>query len=340
MKNRQKLDGLQWIGIVCFVAAFPIFMVGVMGDMIGLAILGILSVGAGAVLFSVSKQKKKKMFAAVQNLIASAQSSAELANEANDINDFLSYYDSLLSETRRLIAYEGRVPFSLNPSVQYDIFVSNKQWHTRDAIERHYNNAKKLAKTTYRNSRDHVESLCRIFAGEIEENKEKFDEETMAFATKLRDQLFMECGVVNTYAASAGTVCCEGTVPGVDIAETDGMEGHEFESYCADLLRKNGFVNVSVTPGSGDHGVDVIAEKEGVRYAVQCKCYSSALGNTPVQEVCAGKSMYNCHVGVVMTNNYFTAGAKQLAEKNGILLWDRDKLQRMIDSAAGAEYAV
>lgn len=340
MKNRQKLDGLQWIGIVCFVVAFPIFVVGVMGDMIALAILGFLSVGAGAVLFSVSKQKKKKMFAAAQNLIASAQSSAELANGANDINDFLSYYDSLLSETRRLIAYEGRVPFSLNPSVQYDIFVSNKQWHTRDAIERHYSNAEKLAKTTYRNSRDHVESLCRIFAGEIEENKGEFDEETMAFAVKLRDQLFMDCDVINTYSAADSTVRCEGTVPGVDIAETDGMEGHEFESYCADLLRKNGFVNVSVTPGSGDQGVDVIAEKEGVRYAVQCKCYSSALGNTPVQEVCAGKSMYNCHVGVVMTNNYFTAGAKQLAEKNGILLWDRDKLQRMIDSASGAEYAV
>ena len=337
MKNRQKLDGLQWIGIVCFVVAFPIFMVGVMGDMIALAILGILSVGAGAVLFSVSKQKKKKMFAAVQNLIASAQSSAELANEANDINDFLSYYDSLLSETRRLIAYEGCVPFSLNPSVQYDIFVSNKQWHTRDAIERHYNNAKKLAKTTYRNSRDHVESLCRIFAGEIEENKEKFDEETMAFATKLRDQLFMDCDVINTYAAADSTVRCEGTAPGADISETDGMEGHEFENYCAELLRKNGFVNVSVTPGSGDQGVDVIAEKEGVRYAIQCKCYSSALGNTPVQEVCAGKSMYNCHVGVVMTNNYFTAGAKQLAEKNGILLWDRDKLQQMVGSAAGTE---
>lgn len=340
MKNRQKLDGLQWIGIVCFVVAFPIFVVGVMGDMIALAILGFLSVGAGAVLFSVSKQKKKKMFAAAQNLIASAQSSAELANGANDINDFLSYYDSLLSETRRLIAYEGRVPFSLNPSVQYDIFVSNKQWHTRDAIERHYSNAEKLAKTTYRNSRDHVESLCRIFAGEIEENKGEFDEETMAFAVKLRDQLFMDCDVINTYSAADSTVRCEGTVPGVDIDETDGMEGHEFESYCADLLRKNGFVNVSVTPGSGDQGVDVIAEKEGVRYAVQCKCYSSALGNTPVQEVCAGKSMYNCHVGVVMTNNYFTAGAKQLAEKNGILLWDRDKLQRMIDSASGAEYAV
>lgn len=340
MKNKQKLDVLQWIGIVCFVIAFPIFMVGVMGDMVAFAILGALSVGAGAVLFSVSKQKKKKMFAAVQNLIASAQSSAELANEATDIDDFLSYYDSLLSETKRLIAYEGRVPFSLKPSVQYDIFGSNKQWHTRDAIERHYNNAKKLAKTTYRNSRDHIESLCRIFANEIEENKEKFDEETMAFAVKLRDQLFMECDVINTYAAADSTACCKSAMSGINISEADGMEGHEFENYCADLLRKNGFVGVSVTPGSGDQGVDVIAEKEGVRYAIQCKCYSSALGNTPVQEVCAGKSMYNCHVGVVMTNNYFTTGAKQLAEKNGILLWDRDKLQQMIDSAISEESTV
>lgn len=124
------------------------------------------------------------------------------------------------------------------------------------------------------------------------------------------------------------------------MGKVDHMDGHRFEKYCATVLQKNGFINVSVTPGSGDQGVDVIAEKEGVRYAVQCKCYSSALGNTPVQEVCAGKSMYNCHVGVVMTNNYFTAGAKQLAEKNGILLWDRDKLQQMIDSTISEESAV
>lgn len=340
MKNKQKLDGLQWIGVICFSLAFPVFMIGVINDTVGFAVDGILLVGSGAALFLASKRRKTKMYSTVQDLIASAQSSAELANEANDINDFLSYYDSLLSETKQLIAYEGRVPFSLKPSVQYDIFVSNKQWHTRDAIERHYSNAKKLAKTTYRNSRSHIESLCRIFAGEIEENKEKFDEETMTLAVKLRDQLFMDCDVINTYASADSTVRCEGMAPGADISETDGMEGHEFENYCADLLRKNGFVNVSVTPGSGDQGVDVIAEKEGVRYAVQCKCYSSALGNTPVQEVCAGKSMYNCHVGVVMTNNYFTAGAKQLAEKNGILLWDRDKLQQMIDSTISEESAV
>ena len=258
MKNKQKLDGLQWIGVICFSLAFPVFMIGVINDTVGFAVDGILLVGSGAALFLASKRRKTKMYSTVQDLIAKAHASTELANEADDIETFLSYYHSMLSETHELIAFEDRVPFTLKPSIQYDIFVNNKQWHTRDAIERHYNNAKKLAKTTYRNSRDHVESLCRIFAGEIEENKGEFDEETMAFATKLRDQLFMECGVVNTCAAAGGTVPCEGAVPGVDIAETDGMEGHEFESYCADLLRKNGFVNVSVTPGSGDPGVDVI----------------------------------------------------------------------------------
>ena len=102
------------------------------------------------------------------------------------------------------------------------------------------------------------------------------------------------------------------------------MEGHQFEYWCADLLKKFGFENVQVTPGSGDQGVDVLAEKGGVKYAVQCKCYSHDLGNTPIQEVEAGRIFYNCHVGVVITNRYFTRGAKELAQRTGTLLWDRD----------------
>ncbi len=115
--------------------------------------------------------------------------------------------------------------------------------------------------------------------------------------------------------------------------KVDAMDGHAFEYWCADLLSKNGFSSVEVTPGSGDHGVDVLAEKEGIRYAIQCKCYSHDLGNTPVQEVYAGKEMYRCQVGVVMTNRYFTSGAKTLAEQTRVLLWDRDKLQSLIESA-------
>ena len=32
----------------------------------------------------------------------------------------------------------------------------------------------------------------------------------------------------------------------------DEMEGHDFEYYCADLLKANGFLEVEVTKGSGD----------------------------------------------------------------------------------------
>lgn len=113
----------------------------------------------------------------------------------------------------------------------------------------------------------------------------------------------------------------------------DNMSGHEFEQWCALLLQKNGFADVSVTPGSGDQGVDVLASKDGVYYAIQCKCYHSDLGNTPVQEVYAGKEYYRCQVGVVMTNRHFTDGAKQLASHTRVLLWDREKIIEMLEIA-------
>lgn len=119
-----------------------------------------------------------------------------------------------------------------------------------------------------------------------------------------------------------------------ELLNIDLMEGHEFEYWCASLLRKTGFSNVEVTQGSGDQGVDVLAEKDGIRYAIQCKCYSKDLGNKPVQEVNSGKMMpeYHCQIGVVMTNRYFTKGARDLADATGTLLWDRDWIKAHIQS--------
>lgn len=106
----------------------------------------------------------------------------------------------------------------------------------------------------------------------------------------------------------------------------DQMEGHEFEYYCANILKKNGFKEVEVTKGSGDQGIDIIAHKDGVKYGIQCKCYASDIGNKAVQEAFAGKTYYGCHIAAVLTNRFFTKSAKELAEKNGVLLWDRKKL--------------
>lgn len=90
------------------------------------------------------------------------------------------------------------------------------------------------------------------------------------------------------------------------LAAVDAMDGHEFEYFCAELLKENGFVNVEVTQASGDFGVDVLAEKDGVTYAVQCKCYSDKVGNHAVQEATSGAQYYHRMVAVVLTNSTFT----------------------------------
>lgn len=112
------------------------------------------------------------------------------------------------------------------------------------------------------------------------------------------------------------------------------QNGWVFEKFISNLLLKNGFSSAEVTSGSNDYGVDVVAEnKLGVRYAIQCKCYSNKLNNKPIQEINAGKALYNCQVGVVVTNNFFTDNAVKVAKANGILLWDRYKLTEFINNA-------
>ena len=49
----------------------------------------------------------------------------------------------------------------------------------------------------------------------------------------------------------------------------DNLDGHAFEDHCAMLLQNGGFTNVEVTKGSQDHGIDVLAEKDGFTYAIQ-----------------------------------------------------------------------
>lgn len=111
----------------------------------------------------------------------------------------------------------------------------------------------------------------------------------------------------------------------------EDMEGHEFEYFCADLLKQKGFVDVEVTKGSGDYGVDILAEKDGITYAIQCKRYTAPVGVKAVQEAYAGRDYYDRMVGAVMTNQYFTSPAVDAAKKLKILLWDGGYMESMLD---------
>lgn len=106
-------------------------------------------------------------------------------------------------------------------------------------------------------------------------------------------------------------------------------DGSEFEHFVCELYKKMGY-KAEVTKQSGDQGLDGIAEKGDKRIGVQAKCYSGTVGNSAVQEAVAGKSYYHCGKVVVITNNYFTPFAKELAQSNDVILWDRDILKEKI----------
>ena len=201
----------------------------------------------------------------------------------------------------------------------------------RNIIEIQKNEYINKIKYEYANSKQHQRIAYNKFKDLLKNNSNLFDEETNSFSAKALRELERETGI--DYEITHEEMFKEREIYPID--EIDKMDGMDFEKICADILSYNGFENIEVTQGSGDQGIDVLTEKDGIKYAIQCKRYSSKLGNTPIQEVHAGRKYYKCQIGVVMTNNYFTPGAINLANETGTLLWDRDKLIEMLNTKKG-----
>lgn len=119
----------------------------------------------------------------------------------------------------------------------------------------------------------------------------------------------------------------------IDMDYVDDLDGHEFEYFCADVFRKNGFTKVNVTQGSGDHGIDIFATYNNVNFAIQCKHYQGKVGNKAVQEAFSGACFYGGCRPAVITNSYYTPQAMQEAERLNVILWDRSYLLKMLNVA-------
>lgn len=121
----------------------------------------------------------------------------------------------------------------------------------------------------------------------------------------------------------------EALIPHLDsLGASPEMSGSEYEAFCARKLINEGW-SVTAVGGSGDQGVDLLAERNGHRIAIQCKCYSTPVGNAAVQEVIAGKAFEGATAGAVVSNAPFTVAAKQLASTAGIALLHHDQLSEL-----------
>jgi restriction system protein len=115
----------------------------------------------------------------------------------------------------------------------------------------------------------------------------------------------------------------------IDIREIDIMDGFAFEHFLKPLFERQGFL-AHVTQGSGDYGADLILRKGRKKYVVQAKRYSSNIGVSAVQQVVAAINYYDDHGAIVVTNQYYTPAAVELAKVNGVKLIDRDSLAKML----------
>jgi restriction system protein len=115
----------------------------------------------------------------------------------------------------------------------------------------------------------------------------------------------------------------------INLNEIDDMDGFEFEHFLKPLFERQGYL-AKVTQGSGDYGADLILRKGRKKYVVQAKRYSSNIGVSAVQQVVAAVNYYDAHGAIVVTNQYFTHAALELAKVNGVRLIDRDSLAKML----------
>lgn len=100
--------------------------------------------------------------------------------------------------------------------------------------------------------------------------------------------------------------------------------GIEYEGHVSEALIALGY-NAQLTATTGDFGADIIAEKDELRYAIQCKFHAKPAGVKAVQEAESSRKYYKCDFAVVVSRSGFTSAAEELArELRVFLLADQD----------------
>ncbi len=107
------------------------------------------------------------------------------------------------------------------------------------------------------------------------------------------------------------------------------MRGYELEKYLAAVFSSLGYT-VEETGKSGDQGVDLVVQRNGLRTAIQVKGYLNNVSNDAVQQVVAGMKIYSCRNCAVITNSKFTSSAIELATANRCRLIDEVSFENFV----------
>lgn len=111
----------------------------------------------------------------------------------------------------------------------------------------------------------------------------------------------------------------------------------EFEEYLTELFKLLGYDKITLTPQMNDKGIDILMEKNGKRYAVQCKRYKGIIGSPAIQSFLGAMQHAQVSHGFFVTTSTFSLEAEKMASQHPIELVDATKLAQMIQQALGID---
>ena len=90
---------------------------------------------------------------------------------------------------------------------------------------------------------------------------------------------------------------------------------------------------VILTSPSNDKGVDILAERQGAKIAIQCKKYKGVVGSPALQAFLGAMQHAEAQKGFFVTTGVFSIEAERMASEHPIELIDGSALGRLIREA-------
>jgi len=107
-------------------------------------------------------------------------------------------------------------------------------------------------------------------------------------------------------------------------AELDQMNEAVFERYLALLFTRMGYQVRRVN--YADNVSTLVATGHGMSYVIQARRNRRKVGIRAIEDAIATRKHLKCERAIVVTNNYFSSQARQMAKANQVITMDRNDL--------------
>jgi hypothetical protein len=106
------------------------------------------------------------------------------------------------------------------------------------------------------------------------------------------------------------------------------LTGKEFEKELANIYDMHGYTT-ELTPSSGDQGIDIILNKNGIKKIVQCKAHSKPVGPATVRDLYGTLIASKAHTAILASTSGFTKGVYTFVKGKRIELVDLDTILQL-----------